>query len=189
MQHQTTRFSESCIQQLSPKNFWRALDGTGTLLAVEHFNSLGNSSRGGVNLCRLRSYLVLVETRRIPADVMSRRMPSVPLHACASTNLSRHLRHADPHPFFFNPWLLHRTPFTLLAPRAAPCRARCAQTSQNRFWMLPFLCKRWPGPISIAILEEDREVRMSEHRMFGREGGRRVRTYTGAQVTGYSGCW
>lgn len=32
------------------------------------------------------------------------------------------------------------------------------QTSQNRFWMLPFLCKRWPGPISIAILEEDREV-------------------------------
>ena len=38
--------------------------------------------------------------------------------------------------------------------------------------MLPFLCKRWPGPISIAILEEDREVRMSEHRMFGREGGK-----------------
>eukprot|EP00752_Nemacystus_decipiens_P005367 g4868.t1 len=33
-----------------------------------------------------------------------------------------------------------------------------SQTSQNRFWMLPFLCKRWPGPISIAILEEDREA-------------------------------
>ncbi|CAN0541319.1 unnamed protein product, partial [Ectocarpus sp. 12 AP-2014] len=28
--------------------------------------------------------------------------------------------------------------------------------------MLPFLCKRWPGPISIAILEEDREVRGDE---------------------------
>ncbi|CAN0510823.1 unnamed protein product, partial [Ectocarpus sp. 12 AP-2014] len=33
-----------------------------------------------------------------------------------------------------------------------------SQTSQNRFWMLPFLCKRWPGPISIAILEEDKEA-------------------------------
>ncbi|CAN0462058.1 unnamed protein product, partial [Ascophyllum nodosum] len=33
-----------------------------------------------------------------------------------------------------------------------------SQTSQNRFWMLPFLCQRWPGPISIAILEEDREA-------------------------------
>ncbi|CAN0385190.1 unnamed protein product, partial [Ectocarpus sp. 13 AM-2016] len=28
--------------------------------------------------------------------------------------------------------------------------------------MLPFLCKRWPGPISIAILEEDKEVRGDE---------------------------
>eukprot|EP00903_Cladosiphon_okamuranus_P017001 g15670.t1 len=33
-----------------------------------------------------------------------------------------------------------------------------SQTSQNRFWMLPFLCKRWPGPISIAILEEDKDA-------------------------------
>ncbi|CAM9258371.1 unnamed protein product [Sphacelaria rigidula] len=32
-----------------------------------------------------------------------------------------------------------------------------SQTSSNRFWMLPFLCQRWGGPISIAILEEDRE--------------------------------
>lgn len=53
-----------------------------------------------------------------------------------------------------------------LPPALHPLRARaCPQTSQNRFWMLPFLCKRWPGPISIGILEEDREVR-KEHAFF-----------------------
>lgn len=29
-----------------------------------------------------------------------------------------------------------------------------SQTSMDRFWMLPFLCVRWGGPISVAVLQD-----------------------------------
>ncbi|CAM9309717.1 unnamed protein product [Discosporangium mesarthrocarpum] len=30
-----------------------------------------------------------------------------------------------------------------------------SQSSENRFWMLPHLCKRWPGPIAVGVIAAD----------------------------------
>lgn len=53
------------------------------------------------------------------------------------------------------PWMT-RDPFFVWL--AGVSRRSMIQSSANRFWMLPFLCHRWRGPISIAVLEEESEV-------------------------------